>query len=175
YVLCATELHKLSNGFPASSQRQTSWPHPGQPDPYLVLTAAARSTFTTFAIVVSQASTSANSAACSSGVPSRSAAASSPTSSINHMNVPSTPRARSFSKSICRISDWKSSNEIDREVSATVRAQVCRYGCRVACCASRLWSILTVPRQPGHRPPRAMIGLSSTQKCLQLIQLTPIL
>src|SRR4029077_15046931 len=82
--------------------------------PYLSRTACCRSTPATLAIVASHARTSANSRASSSGLPSRSAAASSPTSSISHMNVPSIPRASSFDEYIVRISDCKSARENER-------------------------------------------------------------
>src|SRR5262249_36131193 len=59
-------------------------------------------------IVANHARTSANSIASSSGVPSRKAAASSPTSSISHMNVPSTPRASSLLEYIFAINACKS-------------------------------------------------------------------
>ncbi len=47
--------------FPRLVQVHANWPQPGQPDPYFLATASARSTPTTLAIVASQASTSANS------------------------------------------------------------------------------------------------------------------
>src|SRR5262249_25158658 len=82
----------VAHGFSASSHTQGAWPQPGQPPPYLARTAAVRSTPTPLASVASQASTSANSRARSRLLPPRSALASSPTSCMNHMNVPSTPR-----------------------------------------------------------------------------------
>src|SRR5262249_28543521 len=51
----------------------------------------------------SQASTSANSAARSWGPPPRRAPASSPTSSMNHMKVPSAPRRSSLAPYVSRI------------------------------------------------------------------------
>src|ERR1700733_1266287 len=92
------------HGFSPRSHRQTICPQPGQPRPYLSRTACSRSMPATLAIVTSHASTSANSAASSSFEPDRSAPASSPTSSISHMNVPSTPRAASLSEYISAIS-----------------------------------------------------------------------
>src|SRR5437868_7336992 len=56
------------------------------------------------ASVASHASTSANSSTRSSCVPPRSAADNSPTSSMNHMNVPSMPRAPSLAPYMVRIS-----------------------------------------------------------------------
>src|SRR3569623_924612 len=80
------------HGFSASAQVQMICPQPGQPVPYFRITASDRSTPTTLAIVVNQASTSANSPSRSSCVPLRRQLANSPISSISHMNVPSTPR-----------------------------------------------------------------------------------
>src|SRR5436190_7102015 len=99
------------HGFSLSGQRQTNWPQPGQPRPYLFAIASERSTPATLAIVASQANTSANSSNRSWCEPLRSAVASSPTSSISHKNVPSTPRAWSFSKYIFRISACKSASD----------------------------------------------------------------
>jgi len=112
-----TFLYVLSHGFPASGQVQTNRPQPGQPDPYFCVTASVKSTPTTLAIVVNQASTSANSCIRSACVPFLSAEANSPTSSMNHMKVPSTPLAMSFSKYIRRISNWKSPKDIAEEVA----------------------------------------------------------
>src|SRR5262249_9956362 len=63
-----------------------------------------RSTPAMLASVASQARTSANSSSCSGWPPPRRAAASSPTSSMNHMNVPSTPRRLSLTPYSSRIS-----------------------------------------------------------------------
>src|SRR5262245_49791091 len=60
-----------------------------------------------FASVASHASTSANSITRSSCVPPRSAPASSPTSSMNHMKVPSIPRAPSLAPYMVRIRSWR--------------------------------------------------------------------
>src|SRR5438552_5776674 len=121
-IMHAMDIHfkrrygfKRHYGFSLESHRQTSCPQPGQPRPYFSKTACSRSIPATLAIVASQARTSANSLASSSRFPSRSAAASSPTSSISHMNVPSIPRASSFDEYIVLISDCKSDNVIDRE------------------------------------------------------------
>jgi hypothetical protein len=90
-------------GLAASSHSQTISPQPGQPEPYLSSTARSRSTPATLAIVANQASTSANSADVAARSPTRNADANSPTSSINHMNVPSIPRASSFDEYIASI------------------------------------------------------------------------
>src|SRR5262249_17301317 len=78
-------------------------PQPGQPPPYLARTAASRSMPVTLASVTSQASVSANSSCSSSREPCRSAADNSPTSSMNHMKVPSTPRRLSLAPYMSRI------------------------------------------------------------------------
>ena len=54
----------------------------------------------------------------SSCVPFRSAAANSPTSSISHMNVPSMPRAMSFSRYMRRINCWNSASVISGRAAA---------------------------------------------------------
>ena len=130
---------RLAHGFPASSHDADQLSAAGTARTVLPLRAAsARSMPATLAIVVSQASTSANSAACSSCVPSRKAAANSPTSSISHMNVPSTPRARSFSRYISRISRWKSLSESGAEGTVTRRAScTVRTGDDRATCSAR--------------------------------------
>src|SRR5204862_6982251 len=81
------------HGLSASSHTETGFAQPGHPEAYLRAIASVRSTPATLAIVANQASTSANSPKRSSCDPLRSAPASSPISSISHMNVPSTPRA----------------------------------------------------------------------------------
>src|SRR5262249_7238701 len=83
-------------GFSAWSQTQGVRPRRGQRPPYFAWIAASRSTSAMLASVASHASTSANSAANSALSPARSAADNSPISSMNHMNVPSTPRWRSL-------------------------------------------------------------------------------
>src|SRR5439155_24896287 len=92
------------HGFSTVPQAQGVWPHPGQPAPYFRAIASSRSTPAMFARVASQARTSANSSTRSSWDPPRSAADSSPTSSMNHMNVPSAPRRPSFSPYMSRMS-----------------------------------------------------------------------
>ena len=89
-------------------QVQIILPQPGQPVPYLAAQAASRSTPSTLASVTSQANTSANSWAFSCGVPSRTAPASSPTSSISQMKVAALPRLRSLSLYISLINSWNS-------------------------------------------------------------------
>ena len=71
------------------------------------------------ASVQSQASTSANSPFIASLSSSRSAVASSPTSSVNHMNVPPIPRAESRSKYICSIVPLKFANLHEAVLSLT--------------------------------------------------------
>ena len=87
-------------------QGQGMRPQVEQPAPNLARTAASRSTPATLANVASQASTSANSASRSLAEPPRRAAASSPTSSMNHMKVPSSPRRLSLAPKVSRISCW---------------------------------------------------------------------
>lgn len=55
------EVNTVSYGFSASSHVQTNFPQPGQPLPYFSFRASARSIPATFAMVASQAITSANS------------------------------------------------------------------------------------------------------------------
>src|SRR5262249_8446430 len=95
-----TDGHGFS---PAAHAHGTRW-QPGQPPTYLAVTAASRSTPAVLASVASQASTSANSAANSARAwPPRRAAANSPTSSMNHMKVPSMPRRASLAPNVSRI------------------------------------------------------------------------
>jgi len=72
-------------------------PHFGHPPLYLP-TASSSSIPQMLAVVLSQAKQSANSSRSRAGSLVRMARASSPTSSMNQRNVPSSPRALSFSK-----------------------------------------------------------------------------
>src|SRR5262249_18329240 len=83
-------------GLAAASQKPgVRWQY-GQPVPYFDCTAFSRSMFAMLASVASQASTSANSNSNSAWFRVRSDADSSPTSSMNHIKVPSMPRRPSL-------------------------------------------------------------------------------
>ncbi len=83
--------------------------HLGQPWPYLAWLTSSKSTSAMLAIVTNHANTSANSSfKFSRLVRPFKARASSPTSSVNHIHVDSTPRARSFSPKVFSICFWNS-------------------------------------------------------------------